>query len=90
MANCWNCSTEIPDGTRYCPNCGKDQTFNPPAPGQNRRMNRGPFSSRTGQRHEGQFMPQMSKIERKINTTYTLVVAVLVLQILFIALLFLG
>ena len=89
MAKCWNCGADMPDGTRYCPVCGKDQTFNPPSSGSGRFMGRGRGSRRQEDDHFGSGTgSRISRLEKRVDTIHKMAIGVLVLQLVFLVLLF--
>lgn len=79
----------MPDGTKYCPVCGKDQTFNPPSPGSDRFMGRGRGSRRQEEDRFGSgASSRIARLEKRVDTIHKMAIGVLVLQLVFLVLLF--
>jgi uncharacterized membrane protein YvbJ len=86
MAKCWNCGADVPDSATFCPSCGK--TFAATSPGMPQPAQ--PYSPGPQYPNPPGIYPPMqnSQLERKVDTIQKIVIAIIVLQVLFLILAF--
>jgi len=82
MPKCWNCGAEVSEQAKFCPNCGKSfATSSSGMPEPSQPYNQIPqYPNRPG------IDPSMqnAQLEKRVNTIQKMVIAIIILQALFL------